>query len=326
MVEPDHEARRRGVVSGRLLTLTASRMPAPHRIATIDVGTNTAQFLVADVHDGRLDSVCEETRYVRLGQGVDANRRLAPEAVERVLAALADYKQAADELGAETVVIGATSASRDAQNLDALKARVRDLGMEYRVISGEEEALWTFRAACSAYPDLDEVCVLDIGGGSTEVVTGRADEGEPEQVSVDVGSVRLTERCFPTLPPSDYAVSLADEVVAEVFDGLSVDGSLPLLGSSGTVRVLGGLVHPDAPNDPIDAATVHAWREKLCGLSADEILVLDPDLLAGRADVYAAGVLVLDAFMQRFGFDAIRPSPRGLRHGLALRWMQRAAV
>lgn len=301
-------------------------MSAPHRIATIDVGTNTAQFLVGDVHDGRLDSVYEETRYVRLGQGVDANRRLAPEAVERVLAALADYKKTADEYGAATVVIGATSASRDAKNLNELRARVRALGMDYEVISGDEEALWTFRAACSAYPDLDEVCVLDIGGGSTEVVTGRADAGEPERVSVDVGSVRLTERCFPTLPPSDYAESLAADVVAEAFEGLMADGSLPLLGSSGTVRVLGELVHPDAPNDPIDAATVHAWRERLCGLSADEVLSLNPDLLAGRADVYAAGVLILDAFMQRFGFDAIRPSPRGLRHGLALRWMERAAV
>jgi exopolyphosphatase/guanosine-5'-triphosphate,3'-diphosphate pyrophosphatase len=296
-------------------------MSARHRIATIDVGTNTAQFLVGDVHDGRLDSVYEDTRYVRLGQGVDANRRLAPEAVGRVLAALADYKAKADELGAETVVIGATSASRDAQNLDELTARVRDLGMTYRVISGDEEALWTFRAACSAYPDLDRVCVLDIGGGSTEVVTGRADAGEPDRVSVDVGSVRLTERCFPTLPPSDYALGLAEDVVARAFSGLNPNGALPLLGSSGTVRALGALVHPDAPNDPVDAATVRAWREKLCALSADEVLALDPDLLAGRADVYAAGVLILDAFMQRFGFAAIHPSPRGLRHGLALRWM-----
>ena len=292
-----------------------------HRIATIDIGTNTAQFLVADVHDGWITPVREETRYVRLGQGVDANRRLAPEAVERVVSALAEYREIADELGAETVVIGATSASRDAQNLDELKARAAGLGMEYEVISGDEEALWTFRAACSAYPELDEVCVLDIGGGSTEIVTGRADAGEPARVSVDVGSVRLTERCFPTLPPSDAGIERAEALVAEAFDGLAVDGSLPLLGSSGTVRVLGGLVHPDAPTDPTDVETVHAWRERLLGLSAAEVLELNPDLLAGRADVYAAGVLVLDAFMRRFGFDAIRPSPRGLRHGLALRWM-----
>ncbi len=296
-------------------------MESTTRIATVDVGTNTALLLIGDVGDGRLDIVHEEDRYVRLGQGVDANRRLAPEAIGRVIAALTDYRARAEEFGADTVVIGATSASRDAQNLDELTARVRDLGLDYQVIAGEVEALWTFRAACSAFPDLDAACVVDIGGGSTEIVTGRADAGEPERVSVDIGSVRLTERCFPTLPPSDYAVGLAEEVVAEVFDGLDVNNSLPLLGSSGTVRVLGALEQPDAPTDPVDAATVRAWRDRLLTLSADEVLALDPSLLAGRADVYAAGVLILDAFMQRFGFDAIRPSPRGLRHGLALRWM-----
>ena len=297
-------------------------MTRPYRIATIDVGTNTAQFLVGDVHDGRLTEAYEETRYVRLGQGVDAHRRLAPEAVDRVLAALAAYKVKADEMGAETVVIGATSASRDAENLDELKARVRGLGMDYEVISGEDEALWIFRAACSAYPEFPAACVLDIGGGSTEVVTGRADAGEPDRVSVDVGSVRLTERYFSTLPPSAADVDRAEAALADAFDGLNVDASLPLLGSSGTVRVLGGLVHPDAPDDPVDAATVRAWRDRLLGLSADEVLAIDPALLAGRADVYAAGVLVLDAFMRRFGFAAIWPSPRGLRHGLALRWME----
>ena len=158
-------------------------MESTTRIATVDVGTNTALLLIGDVGDGRLDIVHEEDRYVRLGQGVDANRRLAPEAIGRVIAALTDYRARAEEFGADTVVIGATSASRDAQNLDELTARVRDLGLDYQVIAGEVEALWTFRAACSAFPDLDAACVVDIGGGSTEIVTGpgrcgRAGAGE----------------------------------------------------------------------------------------------------------------------------------------------------
>lgn len=295
------------------------------RIATVDVGTNTALLLVADVGDERLEVVREVDRYVRLGQGVDAHRRLAPEAMARVIAALTDYQALAYDLGAETVVIGATSASRDARNLDELAEQVRRLGMEYRVISGEEEALWTFRAACSAYPDLDAVCVVDIGGGSTEVVVGRARAEEPTRTSVDIGSVRLTERCFSDLPPSSGAVERAEQMVAEAFDGLMVDASLPLLGSSGTVRVLGALARPEAPTAPVSAGAVRTWRDRLLGLSAAEVLALNPDLLAGRADVYAAGVLILNAFMQRFGFEAIHPSPRGLRHGLALRWMANGA-
>lgn len=296
-----------------------------NRIATIDVGTNTALLLVADVGDGHLEIVREADRYVRLGQGVDAHRRLAPEAIARVVAALTDYKAIADDLGAETVVIGATSASRDARNLDELTEQVRGLDLDYRVISGREEALWTFRAACSAYPDLEAVCVIDIGGGSTEVVVGSPDDAEPERTSVDIGSVRLTERWLPDLPPSPEAIAAAEAMADEAFNALTVDASRPLLGSSGTVRVLGALARPDAPTAPVAAETVRAWRDKLLALSAAEVLALNPDLLAGRADVYAAGVLILDAFMQRFGFEAIRPSPRGLRHGLALRWMANGA-
>ncbi len=295
------------------------------RIATVDVGTNTALLLVADVGRRRLEIVREADRYVRLGQGVDANRRLAPEAIARVVAALADYKAIADELGAETVVIGATSASRDAQNLGDLTAQVAALGLDYRVISGEEEALWSFRAACSAYPDLDAACVIDIGGGSTEVVAGRAAAAEPQRTSVDIGSVRLTERCFPALPPSLDAIASAEALVTEAFDGLNVDASLPLVGSSGTVRVLGALAQAKDPTAPVSAGTVRAWRDRLLGLSAAEVLALDPEVLAGRADVYAAGVLILHAFVQRFGFAAVRPSPRGLRHGLALRWLAERA-
>lgn len=292
------------------------------RVATVDIGTNTALLLVADVERGRMVPVYEEDRYVRLGQDVDAERRLAPEAVERVLNAIQAYKQKADALGATDFVIGATSASRDARNRDGLAARVRDeLGLDYTVISGEEEALWSFRGACSAFPDLAAACVLDVGGGSTEIVTGRTD-GEPESVSVDVGSVRLTERCFPSLPPPAEAVAAAERTVAAAFDGLGVDAALPLLGASGTTSALGRLATPSAPDASLTAGTVRAWRDRLLGLSADEVLALDPAVLSGRADVFAAGVLILAAFMERFGFAALRPSPRGLRHGLALRWMR----
>lgn len=290
------------------------------RIATVDIGTNTALLLIADVADGRVVPVWEEDRYVRLGQGVDAHRRLAPEAMERVMAALQAYKARADEYGAETFVIGATSASRDAENLGDLQARVRDeLGLDYGLISGEEEALWSFRGACAAVPTLDAACVLDIGGGSTEIITGRTNS-DPECISVDVGSVRLTERFFSKLPPADDEIEVAEAFVAEAFDGLNVGTHLPLFGASGTTRALGMLVAPRAPLTPVSAATIRAWRERLLKLSAVEVLALDPAVLRGRADVYAAGLLILNAFVDRFGFESISPSAWGLRHGLALRW------
>lgn len=291
------------------------------RIATVDVGTNTALLLIADTEDGALVPVYEEDRFVRLGQGVDAHRRLAPDAVERVLDALRAYKASAAAHDAEAVVIGATSASRDARNLDDLVGRVRDeLGLDYALLSGDEEALWSFRGACSAAPDLTAACVLDIGGGSTEIVAGPTDS-EPERVSVDVGSVRVTERFFSGLPPSPGEVSEAERFVAEAFAGIDVDPGLPLLGASGTTRTLGRLLHPERPETPVGAETVRAWRDRLLAMTAAEALALDPELMQGRADVFAAGLLILDTFMARFGFEAITPSPRGLRHGLALRWL-----
>lgn len=291
------------------------------RIATVDIGTNTALLLIADTADGTLSPVYEEDRYVRLGQGVDAHRRLAPEAIERVMEALRFYKQRATEHDAEVLVIGATSASRDARNLTDLTDRVRDeLGLDYELISGQEEALWSFRGACSAVPELDAACVLDIGGGSTEVIAGRTD-GDPERVSVNVGSVRVTERFFDRLPPSVDAVDAAEQFVMDAFAGLNIDTALPLLGASGTTRALGRLVHPASPHQSLSSRTVRAWRKRLTLLSAEDVLALDPEVLRGRADVYAAGLLILDAFLTRFKFDAISPSARGLRHGLVLRWM-----
>ncbi|HEX8385933.1 MAG TPA: exopolyphosphatase, partial [Rubricoccaceae bacterium] len=175
------------------------------RVCAIDVGTNTVQSLVADVTaDGRLAVVEDEERFARLGQGVDASRRLAPEAMDRAVACLRAALDTAARLGAERVVVGATSASRDATNVADLVARVRrELGIEYRVLPGEAEAALSFRGALGRWADAPDgpVVVVDIGGGSTEVALGTRAAGVTARVSLDVGSVRLTERHFSIRPP-----------------------------------------------------------------------------------------------------------------------------
>ncbi|MEL7169152.1 MAG: Ppx/GppA phosphatase family protein [Bacteroidota bacterium] len=300
------------------------------RVATIDIGTNTCLLLIADVTpDGALRVVYEEDRFTRLGQGVDGSKNLHPDAIERVMTALVAYKQQADTHGAEAVVIGATSASRDAANRHVLVDRARDeLGLDYRVIAGEQEARLSFLGALSAFPDLDRAVVLDIGGGSTELITGsRAKDGiEIEhRVSLDVGAVRLTERCFETIPPSAYHVVTARRTVTDALGAIPLDGRLPLLGASGTTRALAKLIHPDNPWQDVPATDVHAWSERLLTLAPDEVLALNPAAMEGRSDVFAAGVLILDLVCANGGFDAYRPSPRGLRYGLALDWARRHA-
>lgn len=301
--------------------------------ATIDVGTNTALLLIADrAPDGRLAVLHQERRFVRLGEGVDASGEVSVAAMGRLRDALLAYRAAAERWDAAPVIVGATSASRDARNQDDLIAFVRrETGLDYAVLSGEEEGHWTFLGALSAFPHLepDAACaMIDIGGGSTELVVGTPREGPTERRSLEVGAVRLTERCYPTQPAPAGAVHRAQAVVdaALAEAAVPIDGSLPLIGAAGTVMVL-ALVNAgvstwaelEGREASLAASAVAAWRQRLAGMTRDEVYALDPRLMAGRADVFPAGVLILDRVLRHYGLPGCRVSPRGLRHGLALR-------
>jgi exopolyphosphatase / guanosine-5'-triphosphate,3'-diphosphate pyrophosphatase len=297
------------------------------RLAAIDVGTNTALLLIADVGPGtQLAVVHDEERFVRLGQGVDASGVLAPEAIERVMAALHDYARLAADLGAQVVALAGTSASRDAANRQLLVDRVaRELDLTYEVLSGDEEALLAFRGALAGAPELDRAAVLDVGGGSTEVVSGPASGEGIVRASFDVGAVRLTERHFPELPPGAAQVAAADAALAAALAPLAPQPGLPLIGAAGTVAALARLANPAHPLAPLALDEVARWRRRLLAMTADQIRALDPPLLAGRADVFAAGVMVVEAVMRRLGSRELQPSLWGLRHGLLLRSLERDA-
>ena len=301
------------------------------RIAAIDVGTNTVLLVVADVEGGRLHVVADEERFARLGQGVDAAGRLAPEAMDRVVDRLAACRATAERHGAERVVIGATSASRDAANVGELIARVKEkMGLDYRVIAGETEAALSFRGALALLPDVEgEAAVVDVGGGSTEVIAGTRGAAPRFRVSLDVGSVRVTERFFSQWPLSPAAVEEATACVAEALTRVPDDVAAvrPLVAVAGTAKVAAALVRQGAGGEggpvvsapmSLDADTIRAWRDRLLSLTPAETMALDPALMHGRADVAAGGLLVLAAVLDRFGADALRFSPGGLRHGLAL--------
>lgn len=291
------------------------------RICAIDVGTNTVVSVVADLEDGDLRVLADEERFARLGQGVDASGRLAPEAMDRVLDRLAEAVATAERLGAERTVIGATSASRDASNVGVLQARVRDeLGLDYRVISGAEEAALSFRGALAMLPAVDAATVVDIGGGSTEIVTGTRADGVAFRTSLDVGSVRLTERHFAARPPPASAVQAAEADVQAALRAVSreaVDG-LPLLATGSVARMLARLSGAEGEVLRVPYAAVAEWRERLLRLTPADTLAIAPDVLAGREDVVAAAVLVLETVMRTLGMDAYVATPGGLRHGLAL--------
>ena len=286
------------------------------RLCAIDVGTNTVMSVVADVAGGQLEVVADEERFARLGQGVDASGRLAPEAMDRVVARLAEAVATAERLGAERVVIGATSASRDAENVGELQARVRQsFGLDYRVLTGEEEAEASFRGALALLPDLDAALVVDIGGGSTEVAQGTRADGVTARQSVDVGSVRLTERHFSQRPPSAESVAAARRDVESAYAAVAIDRAGAFVATGSVGRLLGRLA---GSPETVRQSAVVAWRDRLLSLTPAEALAVAPDVLAGREDVAAAAVLCLAAALDRWGADAYVPTAGGLRHGLAL--------
>lgn len=309
------------------------------RLATIDIGTNTAQLLVTEVKGDSLRRLHTAERFVRLGEGVDAEGRIRAAAQNRLLAALHEHRDAADEYGADVVSVAGTSALRDAANRqDVLDAIRSEIGLKVEILSGSEEAEWSFAAACAAFDDLTDAClVLDIGGGSTELVAGRAPSKQyphaidaiTDRVSLNVGCVRLTERCFSSHPPTSEEVDRVDCLIRKTFDDVMIDvGPEPVvIGTAGTATAL-ALVHagPDCSWNALDGAPfllshadVRHWRERLLQLSVEDILALHPDAMAGRADVFPVGVMLLEHVLDHFNVDECRVSPYELRHGLALR-------
>lgn len=314
-------------------------MPSTSRLATLDIGTNTSSLLVVETEGDALRRLHASEQFVRLGAGVDASGRIAEAAQERLLSTLREQVGTARSHGATRIVAAATSAMRDAANRQAVQERIRDaLGLSVDLLSGEEEATWSFAAACAPFDDLrGDVLVIDIGGGSTELIAGRDPAGRrpryaeaiTARVSLDVGCVRLTERCWPSLPPPPEAVASATRIIDDALASatLSVPRGATLVGAAGTATAL-ALVHAGPESTPEaltgDAAVlsrdaVRHWRDRLLDATVDDILALHPQAMPGRADVFPMGVQLLGQTMTHFGLDACRVSPYELRHGLALR-------
>ncbi|GAA1334753.1 Ppx/GppA phosphatase family protein [Saccharothrix algeriensis] len=295
------------------------------RVAAIDCGTNSIRLLVADVtaaDDGSrwLRDVHREMRVVRLGAGVDATGVLGAEALERTRAALADYANVLRRKGAERVRMVATSATRDAANRDEFFAMTRAvLGVEAEVISGDEEARLSFTGAVA---DLDAAdgpfLVSDVGGGSTELVLGTWDgvRGEVTAArSVDIGCVRLTERCLRSDPPTEAevadAVAVASEVLAEAFAAVPTAGASTWIGVAGTVTTLVALAKglPEYDSERIHLARlgVDDIREvtaRLLTMSHDERAALGP-MHPGRVDVINGGALVVRTLAEHLAAQGI---------------------
>ncbi len=297
------------------------------RVAAVDCGTNSVRLLVADLVGGEQRDLHREMRVVRLGQGVDRTGELAPEALARTRAALQDYAAVCAGLGVERTRMVATSATRDARNRADFAAMVQDtLGVTPEVVSGEQEAELSFLGATR---DLDPAdgpfLVMDIGGGSTELVLGtRAVEAA---ISVDVGCVRLTERHLVDDPPTAAQIAAAeadvDAALALVRAVVPVEQARTAIGLAGSVTTVAAVALDLASYDAtaihlsrISAAQVRATTARLLAMRRVERGAL-PVMHPGRVDVIGGGALVLRTIMDRLGLSEVLVSEADILDGIA---------
>jgi len=268
------------------------------RVAAVDLGTNTTRLLVADVADGRLDELHRESRITRLGEGVDARGLLLPVPIARVRNVLADYRRTIESLEAERTLAVATSAVRDAENGEAFLGEVEwSYGFATRLVSGDEEAELTRRGVDPAPGAL----VLDIGGGSTELVL------DAFHVSLPIGSVRFTER---------YGEDAA-WIEEEVHRALPMLSPSAAIGVAGTVTQLAAFDTEHVHGHRLTRARAREQLQRLAGMTVDERRRL-PRMEPERAPVIVAGAAILVAVLDAYGLDEIEVSERDILDGIAL--------
>jgi exopolyphosphatase / guanosine-5'-triphosphate,3'-diphosphate pyrophosphatase len=329
-----------------------SQDSATRRVAAIDCGTNSIRLLVADVDPvGRtLTDLDRRLEIVRLGQGVDKTGRLAPEALERTLTALAEYARIIKARQATDVRMVATSATRDASNAaDFTRGVLEVLGQEPEVLTGDEEAALSFAGATAEFSEggmgrragAEPYLVLDIGGGSTEFVLGDTgalgDTGVPgaagarahevAAISMNIGCVRMTERHLHSDPPTPPQIAAAtadiDGALEEAAMAVDIEKARTLVGLAGSVTTVAAIVLELPGYDPLrihharlTAPQVHAVTSRLLAQTRAERAAI-PSMHPGRVDVIGAGSLVLDRVMRRFGFTEVVVSEHDILDGIA---------
>jgi len=299
------------------------------RVAVVDIGTNSTRLLVADVADGKVSEVERRSIVTRLGRGVDTSGQLAGEAIEEVCRTVALYVEAYEWLKVERVNAIATSAVRDAENSGAFIAELRErFGLDARILGGDEEAgLVYLGATADRPPSSDPTLVVDIGGGSTELVVGSGNEVS-FYASLQAGTVRHTERYLRSDPPDPGELDALASDVRSLIDaeltGAAIATASEGIAVAGTPTSLAAI---DQELDPYDPERVHGYRlpldsiQRMCSLLSSKTLeerLEVTGLHPGRAPTIPAGVVILIQVMRAFGLKEVEVSEHDILHGAAL--------
>ena len=303
------------------------------RISSIDIGTNTILLLTADVDAVSIVRIVHDEQVIaRLGKGVDEHHVINQETFRRAAGFLQSYNETSRSLQSEKIIAVGTSALRDASNKkEFCEFILRTAGISIEILSGDDEAEWTCRGAVVGIDTSTEsFTVLDIGGGSTEIISGIRSQ-ILDKVSLDIGCVRVTERLLRASPPTEREITETRELIRNNLKQASFTrtGVQRAIGVAGTVTTLAAMRLQLAQYDP---KQIHGYElhysdilqsfTLLKGKTVDEIKSI-PQISAGRADVILAGVLILLEFMEAAGLEKITVSDRGLRYGIILREIER---
>ncbi len=310
------------------------------RVAVVDIGTNSTRLLIAEVGDARgtapaFTELARHSNVTRLGHGLERTGRLGDEAMERVHRVLGSYRTEVDEIGVAGTTGVLTSAVREAANGPAFVGEVRERhGFDVRTISGDEEAHLTYRGATAGRPDAARpLVVIDVGGGSTEIVVGRGGE-VAFHVSTRAGVVRQSERHLHADPPAAAEIAAlaedVDAILAAAVPAAARAGVEHAIGVAGTATSIAAIDQALEPYDParvhgyvVSLATCDAVLARLAGMTDAERRAV-PGLHPDRAPTIVAGVVILSAVVRGFGLDRFETSEADLLRGEALRYAARA--
>lgn len=303
------------------------------RIASLDIGTNTILLLIAEADKNGITKVLHDEQVIaRLGKGVDADRTINRETFRRAADFLRTYKHTCDMFSVDKIVAVGTSALRDAKNRDEFCEYIQQqVGISIDVISGDEEAQWTYRGGISEFLDrAEQYSVIDIGGGSTEIIIGNRTT-ILSKTSINIGSVRITERILKFSPPDDSAIIKADEFIHSQITSSAVGNinNTFSVGVAGTLTTLAALhqLLPSYIPDKVSGYTLsYEDAGSMFGLLKDksvEQIRAFPQISAGREDIILAGIMILMGCMKSCSIDTITVSNRGLRYGIILKEIEK---
>jgi len=312
------------------------------RKTIIDIGTNTILMLIADYDESNsaVKAVIDIQRVPRLGKGVDSNRNILPESIEKAIAILNEYKAISNKHNSSVIKATATSFIRDSNNKDGFIETIKSkTGIEIEILSGEDEARWTFwggifdKLRNNSYYN---ITTIDIGGGSTEITTAldipsilnkstlldHLIQGK----SFNVGSVRLNEKFLINHPPAYSDIAEAEQFITNQFENLDFDiKNSGLIGVAGTITTLGAMkleldsfIAEKVDGLVLTINDIEHILNKLVLLNLEEIYSMG-NYMEGRADIILPGTIILKCFMNKFGFKKVLVRTKGLRYGVFLR-------